>query len=155
MLSKWTHLRKWKSCSNLTWQPKKQSPLWEKFGIMMNGNISMITCILGVEAFPSFILFFPCFHFFFYFVNKFICIMSKAIYIFKSFSIKSEITQFGTVTQSCPTLCKPMDCSTPALPVHHQLLEIRGKIMESNSEIKSINTISYLFLMDYMWWKKS
>ena len=77
--------------------------------------------------------------------------MSKAIYIFKIFSIKSEITQFGTVTQSCPTLCKPMDCNTPALPVHHQLLEIRGKIMESNSEIKSINTISYLFLMDYMW----
>ena len=26
-------------------------------------------------------------------------------------------------TQSCPTLCDPMDCSTPGLPVHHQLLE--------------------------------
>ena len=26
--------------------------------------------------------------------------------------------------QSCPTLCDPMDCSTPALPVHHQLLEL-------------------------------
>ena len=26
-------------------------------------------------------------------------------------------------TQSCPTLCKPMNCSTPGLPVHHQLLE--------------------------------
>ena len=25
--------------------------------------------------------------------------------------------------QSCPTLCKPMDCSTPGLPVHHQVLE--------------------------------
>ena len=25
--------------------------------------------------------------------------------------------------QSCPTLCNPMDCSTPGLPVHHQLLE--------------------------------
>ena len=25
--------------------------------------------------------------------------------------------------QSCPTLCDPMDCSTPGLPVHHQLLE--------------------------------
>ena len=27
------------------------------------------------------------------------------------------------VTQSCPTLCDPMDCSTPGLPVHHQLPE--------------------------------
>ena len=26
--------------------------------------------------------------------------------------------------QSCPTLCKPMDCSTPGLPVHHQLPEL-------------------------------
>ena len=30
---------------------------------------------------------------------------------------------FSSVTQSCPTLCDPMDCSTPALPVHHQLPE--------------------------------
>ena len=29
----------------------------------------------------------------------------------------------STVTQSWPTLCKPLDCSTPGLPVHHQLLE--------------------------------
>ena len=28
-----------------------------------------------------------------------------------------------SVTQSCPTLCDPMDCSTPGLPVHHQLPE--------------------------------
>ena len=27
------------------------------------------------------------------------------------------------VTQSCLTLCDPMDCSTPGLPVRHQLLE--------------------------------
>ena len=31
--------------------------------------------------------------------------------------------QFSSVTQSCPTLCDPMDCSTPGFPVHHQLLE--------------------------------
>ena len=28
------------------------------------------------------------------------------------------------VVQLCPTLCDPMDCSTPGLPVHHQLLEL-------------------------------
>ena len=31
--------------------------------------------------------------------------------------------QFSSVTQSCPTLCDPRDCSTPGLPVHHQLPE--------------------------------
>ena len=31
--------------------------------------------------------------------------------------------QFSSVAQSCPTLCYPMDCSMPGLPVHHQLLE--------------------------------
>ena len=31
--------------------------------------------------------------------------------------------QFSSVTQSCPTPCDPMDCSTPGFPVHHQLLE--------------------------------
>ena len=31
--------------------------------------------------------------------------------------------QFSSVTQSHPTLCNPMNHSTPGLPVHHQLLE--------------------------------
>ena len=31
--------------------------------------------------------------------------------------------QFSSVSQSCLTLCDPMNCSTPGLPVHHQLLE--------------------------------
>ena len=29
--------------------------------------------------------------------------------------------QFSSVPQSCPSLCDPMDGSTPGLPVHHQL----------------------------------
>ena len=32
--------------------------------------------------------------------------------------------QFSSVTQSCPTLSDPMDCSTLGFPVHHQLLEL-------------------------------
>ena len=32
--------------------------------------------------------------------------------------------QFNSVTQSCPTLCNPMNRITPGLPVHHQLLEL-------------------------------
>ena len=31
--------------------------------------------------------------------------------------------QFSSVAQLCPTLCNPMNRSTPGLPVHHQLLE--------------------------------
>ena len=31
--------------------------------------------------------------------------------------------QFSSVTQLCPTLCDPMNCNTPGLPVYHQLLE--------------------------------
>ena len=31
--------------------------------------------------------------------------------------------QFSSVAQSWPTLCNPMNCGTPGLPVHHQLLE--------------------------------
>ena len=31
--------------------------------------------------------------------------------------------KFSSVAQSCPTLCDPMNCITPGLPVHHQLPE--------------------------------
>ena len=32
--------------------------------------------------------------------------------------------QFSSVAQSCPTLCDPMDCSTPGFPVHRHLPEL-------------------------------
>ena len=32
------------------------------------------------------------------------------------------LCQFSSVTQSCPTLCNPMDCNTPDFPVLHQEL---------------------------------
>ena len=32
----------------------------------------------------------------------------------------SYSVQFSSVAQSCPTLCDPMNCSMPGLPVHHQ-----------------------------------
>ena len=35
-----------------------------------------------------------------------------------------SIPLFISVAQSCLTLCDPMDCSTPDLPVRHQLLEL-------------------------------
>ena len=39
------------------------------------------------------------------------------------YSNTPRISQFSSVAQSCPTLCDPTNCSTPGLPVHHQLLE--------------------------------
>ena len=44
--------------------------------------------------------------------------MYLSIYNGKCFKV-----QFSSVAQSCPTLCYPLDCSTPGLPVHHQLPE--------------------------------
>ena len=35
----------------------------------------------------------------------------------------SKHLQFSSVAQSCPTLCDPMNRSTPGLPVHHKLPE--------------------------------
>ena len=39
-------------------------------------------------------------------------------------SHKHGSVRFIPVTQSCPTLCSPMDCNMPGFPVHHQLLEL-------------------------------
>ena len=36
-------------------------------------------------------------------------------------SVFFSSVQFSSVTQSCPTLCNPMNHSTPGLPVHHKL----------------------------------
>ena len=43
----------------------------------------------------------------------------------RSDAVKSNIAtaQFSSVAQTCPTLCDPMNHSTPGFPVHHQLLE--------------------------------
>ena len=40
-----------------------------------------------------------------------------------SCSFSSLFHQFSSVAQSCPTLCDPMNRSTPGLPAHHQLSE--------------------------------
>ena len=44
-------------------------------------------------------------------------------YINCSSAINNQIRSVRSVAQSCPTLCDPMNLSTPGLPVHHQLPE--------------------------------
>jgi len=39
-------------------------------------------------------------------------------------STPDSSVQFGSVAQSCLTLCNPMGCSMPGFPVHHQLPEL-------------------------------
>ena len=49
--------------------------------------------------------------------------------------------QFSSVPQSCPTLCDPMNRSTPGLPVHHQLPEFTKL-----TSIESVMPFSHLIL---------
>ena len=46
----------------------------------------------------------------------------KTIALIRRSLLRVDI-QFSSVAQSCPTLCDPMNCSTPGLPVHRQLPE--------------------------------
>ena len=48
--------------------------------------------------------------------------------------------QFSSVTQSCLTLCDPMNRSTPGLPVHHELLSSL-KLMSIESAMPSNHLI--------------
>ena len=43
---------------------------------------------------------------------------------FNQLFLQFSSVQFSSVTQSCPTLCDPLDCSSPGFPVQHQLLEL-------------------------------
>ena len=66
------------------------------------------------------------------FVSK-ACVLSKCIDTFKNslrgilhaeyLKMMKSCFQFSSVAQLCLTLCNPMNCSTPGLPVHHQLPE--------------------------------
>ena len=50
--------------------------------------------------------------------------MGISLALTNSSATSQHSVRFSLVTQLCPTLCDPMDCSTPGLPVHHQLPEL-------------------------------
>ena len=52
--------------------------------------------------------------------NERLCRSALSKHILKN---QENYFQFSSVPQSCPTLCDPMNCSTPGLPVHHHLPE--------------------------------
>ena len=53
----------------------------------------------------------------------------------------------SSVTQSCPTLCDPMDCSMPDVPVHHQLLELTQTHVHWKAVMPSNRLILYCPLL--------
>ena len=54
--------------------------------------------------------------------------------------------QFSSVTQSCPTLCDPMNHSMPGLPVHHQLLEFtQTHVHRVGDAIQPSHSLSFPF----------
>ena len=55
---------------------------------------------------------------------------------------RSVKAQFSSVTQSCPTLCHPMNHSTPGLPVHHQ----HPEFTQTHDGIELVMPSSHLIL---------
>ena len=58
--------------------------------------------------------------------------------------LNSTIRWFSSVSQSCLTLCDPMNRSTPGLPVHHQLLEFtHTHVHQVGDAIQLSNPLSF------------
>ena len=55
-------------------------------------------------------------------ITPWICKMNQCL--FWNSGCTYNVGLFNSVAQSCPTLCDPMNYSTPGLPVHHQLPEV-------------------------------
>ena len=51
--------------------------------------------------------------------------------------------QFSPVAQSCSTLCDPMNCSTPGLPVHHQIPEFTQTHVHRVSDAISSSVVPF------------
>ena len=56
-----------------------------------------------------------------WFIVALFCIM----FPLSMFPLRATISsvRFSSVSQSCLTLCDPMDCSTPGFPIHHELMQ--------------------------------
>ena len=57
--------------------------------------------------------------------------------------LRCSSAQFSSVAQSCPTLCDPIDCSSPGFPVHHQLLELAQTHVRSVGDAIQPSVVPY------------
>ena len=55
---------------------------------------------------------------------SFLCVFTLFHLCISVFMSKFLFIRISSVTQLCPTLCDPLDCSTPGFTVHHQLPEL-------------------------------
>ena len=63
-------------------------------------------------------------------------------------NIRFSSVQFSSVTQSCPALCDPINCSTPGLPVNHHLPEFTQTHAHRVSDaIQPSHPLSHLLLL--------
>ena len=58
-----------------------------------------------------------------YFLLLFCSWSNLELKLYTSSNEETKVSQLSSVAQSCLTLCDPMDCGNPGLPVHHQLPE--------------------------------
>ena len=60
-----------------------------------------------------------------------------------AFIICLPFLQFSSVTQSCPTLCDPLDCSMPGCCIDHQLLELaQTQVHQVSDDIQPSHPLS-------------
>ena len=57
--------------------------------------------------------------------------LPTSLWLSKKQESSRKTFQFSSVSQLCPTLCDPMNCSTPGLPVHHHLPRAKHPGMRS------------------------
>ena len=98
------------------------------FALITEEGFVMSPAILWNSAFKWYNFPFLLFLLFLFFSQLFVrppqtTILPFCISLYWGWSWSWPPVQFSSFTQSCPTLCDPMDCSTPGLPFHHQLLE--------------------------------
>ena len=71
----------------------------------------------------------------------FLCLWKISLQTIMFYIEKTYTHQFSSVAQSCPTLCHPVNHSTPGLPVHHHLPEFT-----QTQSIESVMPSSHLIL---------
>ena len=95
--------------TSITFKKWSGSHLWQEPPAL---SIVVLSCPCVIDCFIVLICFLQFFRSVSYY-NLFVC--------FNQFSF---LEKFSSVTESCPTLCSPMDCSMPGFSVHHQLSEL-------------------------------
>ena len=101
------------------------SKVTKKFSALISKYFSILTSSLGFIIQRRMLLYMICgkcwFCCFVFFLNN--ELQALRSYVATDICVLLTSVQFSLVTQSCLALCNSMNCSTPGLPVHHQLPE--------------------------------